>query len=96
MHSWQHIILVFIGVFTTGLDAAPKKSGSVRTQNEIEWPKFNASDVDGNELVEYSIGWLPKTKYEEALDLMVEYMYRDNPYVMAFGMYHPVSSGKVP
>ncbi|XP_031638038.1 uncharacterized protein LOC116350391 [Contarinia nasturtii] len=78
MFNQKLIILIVVGAFITQIsEAAPK-------QSEIEWPKFNASDSDGNELVEYRIGWLPKAKYQEALDLMAEYMYRENPFVVAF------------
>lgn len=94
-------ILLLIGVFVADIvEAAPKRqyekrnypAGTSRGKqidetSYDEWPKFEALDKDGVKTTEYRIEYLPYSQYRQAVNLMLQYMFTENPFVIAFGKY---------
>ncbi|XP_031637827.1 uncharacterized protein LOC116350223 [Contarinia nasturtii] len=71
------VILIFFGVFVSGIDAIPFLSQcmgqKVFNPHKI-WSRFNATDVNGKESVEYQIRNIPKTRFEEVLSLVKPFL----------------------
>lgn len=50
------------------------------------WHTFQAKDVDSDKLVDYTIEDLPESKFDEALEILIEYFCKGEPMWMAYGM----------
>lgn len=49
------------------------------------WSTFKAKDIDSDELVEYRIQDLPESRFEDALDFLVEILSKSEPLCEAYG-----------
>lgn len=59
----------------------------IAESSNILWPTFKGKDKKSNKLVEYRIEFLPYSKQKEALEMIVKYMFKENPYSIAFGKF---------
>ncbi|XP_031631962.1 uncharacterized protein LOC116346167 [Contarinia nasturtii] len=53
---------------------------------DIIWGVFNATDINGNDIVQYTIRNIPKKKFDQALDIMINYYLTDEPISVAMGI----------
>lgn len=49
------------------------------------WSTFKARDLDSDELVEYRVQDLPESRFEDAINHMVENFFLDEPITQALG-----------
>lgn len=52
------------------------------------WYKFDARDIDTDELVEYCIQDLPESKFQDGIDFMAQHFCKDEPISEALGKHN--------
>lgn len=67
-------------------ESSAKTDKSIAESSDILCTPFKGKDRTSNKLVEYRIEFLPYSKQKEALEMIVKYMFKENPYSIAFGM----------